>query len=254
MTSILSSSRASIGTHSQNKNSAPDDLHVLTSHNPFPDNEDDQSSYALVTSLFSRVRNSLGGVGAPLVGAQSNAAGPVVASPPSAPPSLPVASPPPATPVVQSPQPSQTEFRRPPHVSYASHVSTRSDRPNALHFLVSTKPAQPLLSRTPVVSEAPSLNANADGDRPSSRAGSLYEHQEGTPYGSAIPGFPIPDDARSIRTTKSIRRSDSVSKVIRRIRGEGLDSLYVSNAWLLKRMTRHLQGVLDGRRQLQGML
>jgi 1-phosphatidylinositol-3-phosphate 5-kinase len=37
----------------------------------------------------------------------------------------------------------------------------------------------------------------------------------------AIPGFPIQDDARSINTSASIHRSGSVSKVMRRLRGEG---------------------------------
>lgn len=44
-------------------------------------------------------------------------------------------------------------------------------------------------------------------------------------YGTFIPGFPMPDsDARSIRTTASVnnfKRTASVSKVIRRLRGEG---------------------------------
>jgi 1-phosphatidylinositol-3-phosphate 5-kinase len=37
-----------------------------------------------------------------------------------------------------------------------------------------------------------------------------------------IPGFPIADDARSLRTVASARQNDSVSKIIRRLRGEGL--------------------------------
>jgi 1-phosphatidylinositol-3-phosphate 5-kinase len=44
---------------------------------------------------------------------------------------------------------------------------------------------------------------------------------DGGLYGTTIPGFSIPEDARSIRTATSVKRSASVSKVIRRIRGEG---------------------------------
>jgi 1-phosphatidylinositol-3-phosphate 5-kinase len=41
-------------------------------------------------------------------------------------------------------------------------------------------------------------------------------------YGTTIPGFSIPEDTKSIRTSVSVKRSASVSKVIRRIRGEGM--------------------------------
>ena len=37
-----------------------------------------------------------------------------------------------------------------------------------------------------------------------------------------VPGFPIMDDARSLRTVASGKGNDSVSKIIRRLRGEGL--------------------------------
>ncbi len=39
---------------------------------------------------------------------------------------------------------------------------------------------------------------------------------------SNVPGFPIADDARSLRTVASGKGNDSVSKIIRRLRGEGL--------------------------------
>lgn len=45
-------------------------------------------------------------------------------------------------------------------------------------------------------------------------------------YGTSIPGFAIPDDARSVRTVASTKRGASVSKVIRRLRGEGLSRDY----------------------------
>ena len=90
----------------------------------------------------------------------------------------------------------------------------------------STPPSSlpPLISLTPVVSELPSFNADQDS-RPPSRGAFLTpsgsEAWDSGMYGTSIPGFPIQDDARSIRTMGSVRRSDSVSKAIRRIRGEG---------------------------------
>lgn len=45
---------------------------------------------------------------------------------------------------------------------------------------------------------------------------------------SSVPGFPIADDARSIRTSDTYggHRKDSVAKIIRRLRGEGLSKTY----------------------------
>jgi 1-phosphatidylinositol-3-phosphate 5-kinase len=74
-----------------------------------------------------------------------------------------------------------------------------------------------------VVSEAPSFIT--EYDRTPSRNGSytpVFETPDGGMFGTSIPGFPIQDDARSIRTSTSMNRSGSVSKVIRRIRGEGM--------------------------------
>lgn len=89
--------------------------------------------------------------------------------------------------------------------------------------VISSNPAPPLVSLTPVVSEG--LTFNSDFDLSLSRAAlinpSASDGLEGGPYGTTIPGFSIPEDARSIRTAPSVRRSASVSKVIRRIRGEG---------------------------------
>ena len=85
------------------------------------------------------------------------------------------------------------------------------------------KALPPLVSLTPVISEP--VNSFAEFERTPSQGASLYspEGQDGS--GTYIPGFPMPDsDARSIRTTGSInnfKRSASVSKVIRRLRGEG---------------------------------
>jgi 1-phosphatidylinositol-3-phosphate 5-kinase len=89
--------------------------------------------------------------------------------------------------------------------------------------VISSHIAPPLVSLTPVVSEG--LTFNCDFDLSLSRAAlinpSASDGLEGGPYGTTIPGFSIPEDARSIRTAPSVRRSASVSKVIRRIRGEG---------------------------------
>ena len=170
-----------------------DDVTSLTSFNPFSEeDEHDQSSYAIVTSLFEKVKNTLA---APLSSAAANNTSATVVNPPTAKDlTIPINPP-------SRPQP---------------------ERPNSL-AIVPSNPAPPLVSLTPVVSEAPSYNT--EYDRPPSRGGlfsSPTDSSEGL-YGTAIPGFPIADDARSIRTTGSanLRRTASVSKVIRRIRGEG---------------------------------
>jgi 1-phosphatidylinositol-3-phosphate 5-kinase len=89
--------------------------------------------------------------------------------------------------------------------------------------VISSQTAPPLVSLTPVVSEG--LTFNCDLDLSLARAAlinpSASDGLDGGPYGTTIPGFSIPEDARSIRTAPSVRRSASVSKVIRRIRGEG---------------------------------
>lgn len=191
-------------TCSRSSTKAVDDVTSLTSFNPFSEeDEHEQSSYALVTSLFSMVRSSLA---APLHSA--------VAS------SIPVASNANTVPA------GQTHEQRRPTISTANSTqSSKSERSNRFNVPASL-PAPPHVSLTPVVSETPSYDI--DYDRPPSRSGSFYapDTPDGGMYGSAIPGFPIQDsDARSIRTQGSLRRSASVSKVIRRIRGEGTHSV-----------------------------
>lgn len=170
-----------------------DDVASLTSFNPFSEeDEHDQSSYAIVTSLFSKVKNTLA---APLTSAVTSST-PAVQSNPLA--------------IKDAASPENPQSRSQP------------ERPNSL-AIVPSNPAPPLVFLTPVVSEAPSYNA--EYDRPPSRSGLFYSPTESNEalYGTAIPGFPIADDARSIRTSGSanLRRTASVSKVIRRIRGEG---------------------------------
>jgi 1-phosphatidylinositol-3-phosphate 5-kinase len=53
-------------------------------------------------------------------------------------------------------------------------------------------------------------------------------------YSTSIPGFPMQDDARSIRTAGSLKKNNSVSKVIRRLRGEGMSLLFRLSGFLLK--------------------
>ena len=183
-----------------------DDAPSLTSFNPFSEeDENDQSSYALVTSLLSRVKNTF----APTLATSSGLA----------PSNQPSAS--------GSKEGSTSEpQRRASLLTQSSNISSRSgpERQAPLHRLSSSLPAPPLVSLTPVTSEAPSFTL--EYDRPSSAKGlfpsTITENGDGPNYGVTIPGFPIQDsDARSIRTTISINRPGSVSKTIRRIRGEG---------------------------------
>lgn len=88
--------------------------------------------------------------------------------------------------------------------------------------------------------------------RGSSPAPGFYgggEASEG-PFGHFIPGFPINDDTKSIRTTASGgRRNESASKVIRRIRGQGTDASRAGGGvWLIShlRTIRLVARVLDG--------
>ncbi|KAI0334482.1 hypothetical protein GY45DRAFT_1431675 [Cubamyces sp. BRFM 1775] len=180
-----------------------DDVTSLTSFNPFSEeDEHDQSSYALVSSLFSKVKNTLS---APLSSAGSSAT--------------------PAHPSTSAGN-AAPEQRRPSLQYSGSNQSNKSgpDRPTPFNIKTSSNPAPPLVSLTPVVSETPSYTG--EYDRPPSR-GAFYGPDTPDGGGYAIPGFPIQDsDARSIRTNVSLKRSASVSKVIRRIRGEGLSRDY----------------------------
>jgi 1-phosphatidylinositol-3-phosphate 5-kinase len=181
-----------------------DDVTSLTSFNPFSEeDENDQSSYTLVTSLFSRMKNL---IDAPLSSAVSVASGATVSNP-NAPPNGAVG---------EQRKPSGVALAAPPPTSSSRNVS---ERPQSLTVTLS-KPAQPLVSLPHAVSEAPYLAG--EHDRSPSRTGNYYD--DGALFAATtIPGFPIQDDTRSIRTSASvtIKRSDSVSKVIRRIRGEG---------------------------------
>jgi 1-phosphatidylinositol-3-phosphate 5-kinase len=202
----LQSPLAGISAASRSRSSTKlvDDVTSLTSFNPFSEeDENDQSSYTLVTSIFSRMKNT---IAAPLSSAVAAASGSSTAT------------------TTMNTQNAGAEPRKPPYnipqPTQSSLLSRNStERPQSL-VVNPSKPAQPLVSLTPVVSEAPSFHA--EYERSPSRSGNFYE-DGGLFGGTAIPGFPIQDDARSIRTAASatINRSASVSKVIRRIRGEG---------------------------------
>ncbi|KAI0652330.1 hypothetical protein C8Q79DRAFT_91782 [Trametes meyenii] len=193
---------SALSSRSRSSTKLVDDVTSLTSFNPFSEeDEHDQSSYALVSSLFSKVKNTL--------------AAPLSSAVPSTAPAHP------STFAGGTP----AEQRRPSLQYSNSNQSNKSGPDRPTPFTINTSnPAPPLVSLTPVVSETPSYAG--EYDRPPSR--STFNGAE-TPDGGgyAIPGFPIQDsDARSIRTNVSFKRSASVSKVIRRIRGEGLSREY----------------------------
>lgn len=188
----------------------------LISFNPFSEeDEHDQSSYTLVTSILSRMKNTLSAPLSSAAAASSNA--PAGNNPSNT-----------ASGASEARRPSYTATSTGP--STFSTRTTASDRPNPL-FAAPVQAAPPLVSLTPAQSELPTYTV--DYDRPDNKA--LYspgyspryspglDTGESAPFqfGTSIPGFPIPDDARSIKTATSMHRSGSVSKVMRRLRGEG---------------------------------
>jgi len=182
-----------------------EDATSLTSFNPFSEeDEHDQSGYALVTSLFSKVKTSLSNQ-------LSSNKEPVLNIPTSPVPTV---------------DKRFTLSPRPTPIIRPSVAST--SRPGSM---TAPKAAPPLVSLTPVISDPPRFDNGTDEEpmRPPSRGGLFYSpttdnmggFDPGFVYGTSIPGFPIQDDARSIRTSGSFSRSQPVSKVIRKIRGEG---------------------------------
>ncbi|KAJ3571559.1 hypothetical protein NP233_g3674 [Leucocoprinus birnbaumii] len=186
-----------------------DDVTSLTSFNPFAEeDENEQASYTF-TSILSRVKNTF----AVSAAAAATAA---VSRDQNIYPSAPVTE-------VQR-RPSYTTI--PSQNSGSSSKIGNSERPYSL----STAPAlaaPPLVSLTPAQSEIPSFTVEYDSSyNRRNTASPIYEAGDGATFGTSIPGFPIQDDARSIRTTTSLHRSGSVSKVMRRLRGEGLSKDY----------------------------
>ncbi|EKM61454.1 uncharacterized protein PHACADRAFT_190619 [Phanerochaete carnosa HHB-10118-sp] len=189
-----------------------EDVASLTSFNPFAEeDEHDNSSYAIVSSIFSKVKNTLA---APLTSATSS-------------------TPAPSSSNANAPQNgSAPELRRPSIPTSSSNISNKSnaERRNPLPTFNTKTLAQPTVSATPAISEPPP--AFGELERTPSQGASVYspDGNDNSGYGTFIPGFPMPDsDARSIRTTASmnnIKRTASVSKVIRKLRGEGLSRDY----------------------------
>lgn len=186
-----------------------DDVMSLTSFNPFSEeDEHDQSSYTLVSSLFSRVRNSLA---APLTSAVTAAT---------------------TNSNTQANSTGGGEQRRVssgvnPTQSSSPVVKPASDRFRPKVGSSGPSLAPPLVSVVPALSQIPAING--EPEKASTMDGRFYsptvESYESSLLGASIPGFPIQDDARSIHTTTSLRRSASVSKVFRRIRGEGISQV-----------------------------
>lgn len=197
-------------SRSRSSTKLADDVTSLTSFNFLEEDVDDQSSYALVTSLLSRVKNSFS---APLSSAASgtSSAGAGLASN-----------------AANVAEPRRPSFTLTNQSSFSSRPPTGERQTSFAP--ASSKSAPPLVSLTPAQSEVPTYNA--DYDRSPSRGGMFYSPSyessgDGGMFGTSIPGFPIQDDARSIKTSGSLHRSGSVSKVIRRIRGEGK----LSSSW-----------------------
>jgi 1-phosphatidylinositol-3-phosphate 5-kinase len=193
---------------SSKSRSSSDDVTSLTSFNPFSEeDENDQSSYTIVTSIFSRMKSTLS---APL----SSAVGTTSITQSSA--------------NITNPSIGSSEARRPSYTSAPSgsnwsNSTSRtivSERPNPL-IAAPPQRAPPLVSLTPAHSEIPTYST--EYDRPVAQRSPyspVTDFGDTMLFGS-IPGFPIQDDARSIKTSTSIHRSGSVSKVMRRLRGEG---------------------------------
>jgi 1-phosphatidylinositol-3-phosphate 5-kinase len=178
----------------------------LTSFNPFAEeDENDQAPYTF-TSILSRVKNTFAASAAAAAAAavtrdqnaNANAAN-----------------------VIDS-QRRPSFNTTPSQNSTSSAKSTATERP----FSISTVPAPaapPLVSLTPAQSEIPSFTVEYDPSYTHRNTSSpIYDPGEGISFGTSIPGFPIQDDVRSVRTTTSLHRSGSVSKVMRRLRGEGM--------------------------------
>lgn len=186
------------------------DPNTMTSFpNPFAeDDEQGQSSYNLVTSFLSKMKSS---ISAPLSSGSPGSSTISTVSMPS--PSV----------TSQGATGAQTvESRRPSltatQTTSASSISTKapSDRPHHSLFKGAPVVAPPLVSLTPAQSEVPTF----DNGQRTGMPYSPYDWQGGS-FGNSIPGFPIADDTRSIKTATTLHRSHSVSKVMRRIRGEG---------------------------------
>ncbi|KAF8683231.1 Translation initiation factor IF-2, N-terminal region [Rhizoctonia solani] len=174
---------------------------TLTTHNPFEDDDlGGQGGYALVTSIFSKMKNTFVATG------PSGATTTSVPTPSVIVPTTGENTNKPANKAVNK----VTSPTNPPSPVRAPSLkpATKSLKPGG------SNPAPPLVSFAPIAVEQPRYIAEG-----ASIAPQTYEGVEGI-YGTSIPGFAIPDDARSVRTVASTKRGASISKVIRRLRGE----------------------------------
>lgn len=208
-----------------------DDVTSLTSFNPFfEEDEHDQSSYTLVSSLFSRVKNSFASPLASTVGAASGTTAITNSSG--------VAN-------TNNDAKSRPNERATQNVS-AANVSPRIavEKPRPFKIAGSSEPTL-ALSVEPALSVAPTVNFEHDGSAPKANYffSPTSEQPDGGMFGTAIPGFPIQDDTRSIHTNASLKRSLSVSKVIRRIRGEGELLSLIGIFWPIEYCSKVCQGI-----------
>ncbi|KAL5478589.1 MDM12_4 [Sanghuangporus weigelae] len=161
-----------------------DDVTSLTSFNPFSEEDEHESSYTLVSSIFSRVKNSFA---APLSSAVAAASGTSTANARESVPSV--------------------EQKRPSVGMHPAQATSPVLKPvtNKLRPKIASAAgptlAPPLVSVIPARPETPIFSSGYEN--PAGRSGLLYsqsaESQEGGLFGTVIPGFPIQDDARSIR-------------------------------------------------------
>src|SRR5258708_6375029 len=199
-----------------------EDVHTLTTFgNPFPDEgEEGNSSYAIMSSLLSKVRNTFSVQSTPSPSSMNTAQAAL-------------------------PQPELSRNASNPRPTLPRVPSSSKDRSiNA--FANARRPAPPLISMAPVISKIPTyLN---DPEPPTSRNSDLRSGSpmEGDAINTGIPGFPIQDDTRSVRTSHSLKRHGTASKVIRRLRGDGTSILTQSPCCILRYLSRLITGLLDG--------
>ncbi|KAG8884991.1 1-phosphatidylinositol-3-phosphate 5-kinase [Tulasnella sp. 331] len=209
-----------------------DDATTLTLFgNPFENDEKEDTSWS---SLLSKVKNTFS---APVSAAVSTTA---VTTPSSSGTSSP--------PIrhTEEPHGAPNASRRSSNSKSIVSVGTSARIvQNKTFALRQTSAAPPLVSLTPVISEQPSFPGDNHSDGGSMRGaspgpgylGGSMEAAENSHYGHFIPGFPINDDAKSIRTTGSGGgRNESASKVIRRLRGQGGVGSRESTGWMMRRV------------------
>ncbi|EJU00051.1 hypothetical protein DACRYDRAFT_117647 [Dacryopinax primogenitus] len=245
-------SLAATSTYARSHRTTDDhDAMSLTTSNPFEE-EQDYTSYQIVSRLMNKVKEAF----VPSLGTASPA-------PPSTPalPSIPsgsstmtnladprqVRSPSarPA-PIMPNPAPPNPPRVTSPPLSHPSRAKSPTASMRAFP-IIQANPLPPLVSLTPVTSSVETSNVLATaGPARIHTHGHSHHHLPQAmasppsttslyPYPveanmTSIPGFPLPDDARTVASVGTngggLRRTESVSKAIRRIRGEGLSKKY----------------------------